>query len=219
MFLVHYLSQYVLTVVFMSCRDDAAKNDGVFVDVVSSPQNENKEGKAKVDEGGEAQPLIDELAATAARQAELVAQLREKYVGESSTLAQKDEELAKLRAQLADAQVELESSRVYTEKITHEKLSALAEVEKARGELHHYKSDLTWAVRFLEEKKVEHFANITKFKEDMMKIIQAQEDKLRGLSIEYDEELYPHLMSTIAERRYLFDTLLLRNIPCCYACY
>ena len=35
----------------MSCRDDAAKNDGVFVDVVSSPQNENKEGKAKVDEG------------------------------------------------------------------------------------------------------------------------------------------------------------------------
>ena len=166
-----------------------------------------------------AQQLMDELASTAARQAELVAQLREKYVGESSTLAQKDEELAKLRAQLADAQVELEASRVYTEKITHEKLSALAEVEKARGELHHYKSDLTWAVRFLEEKKVEHFANIAKFKEDMMKIIQVQEDKLRGLSIEYDEELYPHLMSTIAERRYLFYTILLCNIPCCYACY
>ena len=100
---------------------------------------------------------------------------------------------------------------MYTEKITHEKLSAMAEVEKARGELHHYKSDLTWAVRFLEEKKVEHFASIAKFKEDMLKIIQAQEDKLRGLSIEYDEELYPHLMSTIAERRYSFYTLLLHN--------
>ena len=108
---------------------------------------------------------------------------------------------------------------MYTEKVTHEKLSALAEVEQARGQLHHYKSDLTWVVRFLEEKKVEHFANITKFKEDMMKIIQLQEDKLRGLSIEYDEELYPHLMSTIAERRYFLYTLLLRNTLCCYACY
>ena len=204
------MSQHLLTV-FIVCRDNAAKNDGVFVDEVSSPQNENREGKAKVGEGGEVQPLIDELAATAARQAELVAQLREKYAGESSTLAQKDEELARLRAQLADAQVELEASRVYAEKITHEKLSAMAEVEKARGELHHYKSDLTWVVRFLEEKKVEHFASIAKFREDMLKIIQTQEDKLRGLSIEYDEELYPHLMSTIAERRYSSCTFLLPN--------
>ena len=38
----------------------------------------------------------------------------------------------------------------------------------------------------------------------MEKIIQVQEEKLRGLSIDYDEELYPHLMSTIAERRYIF---------------
>lgn len=71
----------------MYCRDDATKNDGVFVDVVSSPQNENKEGKAKVAEGAGVQQLMDELAATAARQAELVAQLKERYVGESSTLA------------------------------------------------------------------------------------------------------------------------------------
>lgn len=185
-------------------REDAAKNDGVFVDEVSSPQNENREGKAKVVDGGEAQQLMDELAATAVRQAELVAQLKGKYVGESSALAQKDEELARLRAQLSDAQGKLEASRVRAEKITHEKLSAMAEVVKARGELHHYKSDLTFSVRFLEEKKVEHYASITKFKEDMLKILQAQEDKLRSLSIEYDEELYPHLMLTIAERRYFF---------------
>ena len=36
----------------------------------------------------------------------------------------------------------------------------------------------------------------------MEKAIQVQEEKLRALSIEYDDELYPHLMSTIAERRY-----------------
>lgn len=105
---------------------------------------------------------------------------------------------------------------MYTEKVTHEKLSALAEVEQARGQLHHYKSDMTWVVRYLEEKKVEHYASIAKFKEGMEKIIQVQENKLRGLSIEYDEELYPHLMSTIAERRYFLFTLLLYNIFCCY---
>lgn len=103
---------------------------------------------------------MDELDATTVRQAELAAQLRGKCTGESSALA-------KLRAQLADAQAELEASRVYAEKITHEKLSAMAEVVKARGELHHYKSDLTFALRFLEEKQVEHHASITKFKEDM----------------------------------------------------
>ena len=97
--------------------------------------------------------------------------------------------------------MKLEASRVHAEKISHEKLSAMAEVVKARGELDHYKSDLTFVVRFLEEKQEEHRASITKFKEDMLKILEAQEDKLRGLSIEFDEELYPHLMSAIAERR------------------
>ena len=33
--------------------------------------------------------------------------------------------------------------------------------------------------------------------------LKVQEGKLRKLSIEYDEELYPHLMSVIAERRYV----------------
>ena len=66
---------------FVSCRDDAAKKGGVFVDEVSSPQNENREGKAKVVEDEEAQQLMDELAATHARQAELMAQLRDKYAG------------------------------------------------------------------------------------------------------------------------------------------
>ena len=190
-----------LSFLFVPCRDDAAKKDGVFVDEVSSPQNENREGKAKVVEDEEAQQLIDELAATHARQAELVAQLREKYAGGSGALAQKDEEIARLRAQLAGAQAELEASQLHAEKVSNEKLSAMAEVVKARGELEHYKPDLTFAVRFLEEKQVEHHASITKFKEDMQKILEVQEDKLRGLSIEFDEELYPHLMSAIAERR------------------
>lgn len=59
-------------------------------------------------------------------------------------------------------------------------------------------------VRYLEEKKAEHFGHIDEFRLRMEKILKEQEEKLRGLSIEYDEELYPHLMSTIAERRYVF---------------
>ena len=80
-------------------------------------------------------------------------------------------------------------------------------------------ADATWSVKFLDERRVEHFANIQKFKERMDKIIQVQEEKLRRLSIEYDEELYPHLMSTIAERRYCLVILRLHNIFCCYAFY
>ena len=36
-------------------------------------------------------------------------------------------------------------------------------------------------------------------------MLQNQEGKLRKLSIEYDEELYPHLVSAIAERRWLIS--------------
>lgn len=61
---------------------------------------------------------------------------------------------------------------------------------------------MTWSVRFLEEKKVEHVAHVDKFRERMEKAVQVLEEKLRALSIEYDEELYPHLIPTIAERRY-----------------
>lgn len=48
----------------------------------------------------------------------------------------------------------------------------------------------------------------------MEKILKEQEEKLRGLSIEYDEELYPHLISTIAERRYVF--CIFRNVALLY---
>ncbi|GJZ95718.1 hypothetical protein Tco_0668052 [Tanacetum coccineum] len=37
------------------------------------------------------------------------------------------------------------------------------------------------------------------------KLLEKQEEKLRKLSIEYDEELYPHLLSAIAKRRWLIS--------------
>ena len=55
-------------------------------------------------------------------------------------------------------------------------------------------ADASWSVAYLNERRAEHFANIQEFKERMDKIVQFQEEKLRRLSIEYDEELYPHLI-------------------------
>ena len=52
-------------------------------------------------------------------------------------------------------------------------------------------------------KRGEHFASLDEFCEKVRDKLAVQEEKLCGLSIEYDEELYPHLMSMIAECRYL----------------
>ena len=147
-------------------RDDGAKDDEV-----SSPQNENKEGNTKAADGGEAQQLIDELAATTARQAELVAQLKGKCAGESRALAQKEEELGKLRAQLADAQVELGESRAYAEKIAQDKMSILADLLYVRAKFEQIKAKTSWSVSFLEEKRSEHYARLQEFKERMEKTL------------------------------------------------
>lgn len=97
----------------------------------------------------------------------------------------------------------MESTKAHADKIAQDKVSMLADLRHAKAKLHQIQADATWSVKYLDERRVEHFARIQEFKEHMDKIIQVQEAKLRHLSIEYDEELYPHLMSTLAERRYV----------------
>ena len=46
------------------------------------------------------------------------------------------------------------------------------------------------------------FAQLDEFRKAVEVALEKQEGKLRKLSIEYDEELYPHLVSAIAERMY-----------------
>ena len=151
---------------------------------------------------------MEELSVVAARQAELVARLKAQAVVEGYGLRQKDEQIALLKAQLAGAQAEVLASAEYARKVTDEKLTALAELQRERGEAQHYKSNLTWGLRYLEEKKTELCDQLTEFGEKVESVVRVQEEKLRGLSIEYDEELYPHLMSMIAERRYLSYIIL-----------
>ena len=182
---------------------------------------ESAEEGAKVAEGVSAQELLVELAAVAEHQTELVAQLRTQYVGESSAVAEKDGEIARLRAQLAEARAEVESTKAHADKIAQDKVSMLADLRHAKAKLHQIQVDATWSVKYLDERRAEHFARIQEFKERMEKIIEVQEEKLRGLSIEYYEELYPHLMSTIAERRYVckFLPVILRYYICLFCLF
>ncbi|GJW42933.1 hypothetical protein Tco_0071732 [Tanacetum coccineum] len=59
--------------------------------------------------------------------------------------------------------------------------------------------------RNLEGGKNNHFAGLDDFRQKVEGLLEKQEEKLRKLSIEYDEELYPHMLSTIAERRWLIS--------------
>ena len=119
-----------------------------------------------------------------------------------------------LRAQFANAQAEVESVKAHAEKVTDEKLSLMAELKHERGELHQFRSNLSWGIKYLEEKKAEHFGHIDDLRAQVENALKVQEGKLRKLSIEYDEELYPHLMSTIAERRYVLSILQLLLTIC-----
>ena len=109
---------------------------------------------------------------------------------------------------MAGAQAEALAAAEHAKKVTDEKLTAMSELQHARGELHQFKANLTWGVRYLEEQKAEHFAGLDDFRKKVESSLVVQEEKLRRLSIEYDEELYPHLMSMIAERRYLVYIIL-----------
>ena len=97
-----------------------------------------------------AQQLMEELGAAAERQAELVTQLKVQYVGESSSLAQKDEEIAMLRAQLADARADVESTSAYARRLADEKLSLMAEVKRERAETDRHRANCSWGLKYLQ---------------------------------------------------------------------
>ena len=97
----------------------------------------------------------------------------------------------------------MESTAAYARKLADEMLSLLADVNQERNEIQQYRSNFSWGLKYLQLKKGEHFANLNKLRVQVENSLKVQEGKLRKLSIEYDEELYPHLMSVIAERRYV----------------
>ena len=100
----------------------------------------------------------------AAHQATLVAQLKARYAGEGSSSAQKDEEIALLKAQLADARAQVESTDLYAKKLAEEKMSLLAQVSQERAALTDYKATCLWVLKYMEQNKNEHFSRLDEFR-------------------------------------------------------
>ncbi|GJS49485.1 hypothetical protein Tco_0599606 [Tanacetum coccineum] len=165
----------------------------------------DRETGPKPFEGMSVDQLMEELDMVTAQQAALVAQLRARFSSERGQSVQKDEEILLLKTQLADAQAEAESSRSHAQKLAEEKMALLVKVEHERANSADYKASCHWAVKYLEGGKNNHFAGLDEFRQRVEELLEKQEEKLCKLSIEYDEELYPHMLSAIAERRWLIS--------------
>ena len=116
--------------------------------------------------------IIEELSAVAANQAALVAQLKEKYNADEGLITHKDEEIARLRAQLVDARAEAESSKAYTERLAGEKLSLLAQMKEERMDATQYRTNYVWALKYLEGVKDNHFAALADFRTQVEGLLQ-----------------------------------------------
>ncbi|GJR64291.1 hypothetical protein Tco_0010356 [Tanacetum coccineum] len=170
--------------------EDASDSSAPVTHAVQSPpqtspltaddiSRRDRETGPKAFEGMPVDQLMEKFDMVTAQQAALVAQLRARFSRERSQTVQKDEEILLLKTQLADAQAEAESSRSYAQKLAEEKMALLV--------------------------KNNHFSGLDEFRQRVEELLEKQEEKLRKLSIEYDEELYPHMLSAIAERRWLIS--------------
>ena len=146
--------------------------------------------------------LVEKLDLAAAQQVQLVAQLKAHYSGEGSRLAQKDEEIAMLKAQLVDAHAEVRSTNLYAQKLAEEKVALLAQVSQVRAAYDEYKSNCHWALKYVEQNKSNHFPKLDELIKFVNEALERQEGKLRRLRIEYDKPMrscthicYPPLLS------------------------
>ena len=170
---------------------------------VFAPPGEQRREEVSVGAVGDApmDTLVDELRHAADYQVALAARVKASYSGESSRAIQKDEEVACLRAKLTSARADLEASEVSSQRMRDEKLSLWADLQTERAAHNERKAACEWAVGLMDRYKVEHLAQVEALRQRFMTAHQLQEEKLRRMNIEFDEELYPHLVSSVVERR------------------
>ena len=145
--------------------------------------------------------LLDELRRTAKYQITLAARVRSSHSGESSRALQKDEEIASLKARLARTQADLEVALDNGQRLRDEKLSLWADLQVERAAHNDRKAACEWAVGLMDRYKAEHHAQVEALRQRFMTAHKQQEEKLRRMNIEFDEEIYPPLVSSVAERR------------------
>jgi hypothetical protein len=170
---------------------------------VIAPSGEQRREEVSIGAVGDApmDTLVDELRRVADYQVALAARVKASYSGESSRAIQKDAKIACLRAKLASARADLEASEVSSKRMRDEKLSLWADLQTQRAAHNERKAACEWAVGLMDQYKTEHLVQIEALRQHFMTAHRLQEEKLRKMNIEFDEELYPHLVSYVAERR------------------
>ena len=145
--------------------------------------------------------LVKKLNESTQQQSTLVDQLQSQCDGNDIRLLNKDDEISLLKAQLEAARAEVVSANNSRRKLAEENISLLAQVSRERGELSSHRKHCDWAIRYLQLGHKRFYANLEVFRQSILTMYEDKERRLRKLSLEYDEELYPQLVSTIAERR------------------
>ena len=170
---------------------------------VFAPSGEQRHEEVSIGAIGDApmDAIVDELRRAADYQVVLAARLKVSYSGESSRAIQKDEEIACLKAELASARADLEASAVNIQKVRDEKLSLWADLQTERAAHNERKAACEWAVGLMDRYKAEHLNQVEVLRQRFVTAHQLHEEKLRKMDIEFDEEIYPHLVSSVAERR------------------
>ena len=169
------------------------------------------EGSSRSHEGGfrSLDVVMEELASLATRQAELVARARydiaEEDANAEGAISTLEKQLAAVQAELASSKAEqlvskaeLERVEAELEKVAAEKTAVTLELEKERATAKEREAATKEALELF---KAQHLANVDAFGRRFEDAISNAEERLRKISIEYDEELYPHLVQSVAERR------------------
>ena len=185
-----------------------------FLDGVDSPRDLGS-GSQSFDSA------MEELASVAAQQSQLairqsmlVAQARASHSTESAR-AQYEGQIASLTAQLASLQADLASSKAEqlssqakleraeasARLMADQKMMVMAELERERSNAERTRTASLWGFQHLQQAKNKLFADVEEFRSVVQLRMKDHEERFRKLSIEFDEELYPHLMQSLAERR------------------
>ena len=59
----------------------------------------------------------------------------------------------------------------------------MAELKHERGEMHQFRSNFSWGLKYLQEKKTEHFAHLNELRERVEGALKVQESKLLTLCL------------------------------------
>ena len=128
-------------------------------------------------------------------------QSEEKIAALSAQLAAAQAEIASSNAEQLSSKAKLERAEQSVQLLSEQKVALLLRLEQERAERQHRYRDSQWMLNHFEQHAEDLFAGMDNFRGRIQTLLEAQEEKLRKLSIEYDEELYPHLCQSIAERR------------------